>query len=59
MRRYTEPQMIYKRFSAESVITASDGGKSSMSLLKQQLGESKYGIESARIIECDWTDMGE
>ena len=58
MRKYTTPEMTYKCFAAESVITASgeDGKESSMSLLQKNI-KSNSVYDGASIIEGNWNSI--
>ena len=58
MRKYTTPEMTYKCFAAESVITASgEGGaethESSAAKLTKELTDT-YGVSSDKIVTDLW-----
>ncbi len=58
MRKYTRPEMEYRAFAGESVLTASEpaADTSSKELLQQKLNEKNLG--SAPRVERKWEEMG-
>ena len=55
MRKYTTPEMEYKVFETENVLTASGGtaGESSAVKLTKELTD-KYGVSSDNIVSDLW-----
>ncbi len=56
MRKYTRPEMEYKVFETENVLTASGGSEttdSSAALLSKEL-TTKYGVAQENIVNDLW-----